>query len=49
MLDLYVLARLFGITESDPLYSPQYDLNSDGIINMLDLYTTAKDYGKAVP
>lgn len=49
MLDLYVLARLFGITQSDPLYLPQYDLNSDGIINMLDLYTTARDYGKTVP
>jgi len=49
MLDLYVLARLFGITQSDPKYREQYDLNSDGIINMLDLYTTAMDYGKTVP
>ncbi len=49
MLDLYLLATLYGVMQFDLGYRGQYDLNSDSMINMLDLYLTARDYGKSIP
>jgi DMSO/TMAO reductase YedYZ molybdopterin-dependent catalytic subunit len=44
--DITAEAALFGTTHNDPKYNTKYDMNNDGQINMIDIATVSRDYGK---
>lgn len=46
MLDLYMVAQVFGATPDNSEWNPLMDVNSDGIINMVDLWTVAIHFGE---
>ncbi len=41
-LDAFLFAQRFGSALGDGTYLPRYDLNGDGAINMLDIFTLAQ-------
>ena len=47
--DVAAAARLFGVQYPDPNYNPNYDMNGDGKINIIDISTVAKHFGEKVP
>ncbi len=49
MVDLWEVARHFGINYPDPRYKPNFDIDYNTKIDMIDLWTTAKEYGKIDP
>jgi hypothetical protein len=49
MKDIGYVARRFMISTSDPLWDPNADLNSDGIINRIDTDTTAQHFMEHYP
>ncbi len=49
MVDLWEVARHFGIDYPDPRYVPNFDIDNNGKTDMIDLWTTAKEYGKIDP
>jgi hypothetical protein len=49
MIDLWEEARHFGIDYPDPRYKPNFDIDGNGKIDMLDLWITAKEFGKTDP
>jgi hypothetical protein len=46
--DLFLVAKAFGTKEGDDGYSPIADLDNNKEIDIMDLYTVARDYGRAV-
>ena len=46
MMDLYLVALIFGATSEDPEWNPLMDVNSDGIINMMDIWIVAVHFGE---
>jgi hypothetical protein len=38
----------FGTTPEDPEWNENLDLNQNGVVNLLDLFIVAKNYGRAV-
>lgn len=49
MRDVAYVAKRFGTDPSKPLWDPNADLNSDGIIDMRDIGTVAKHFGEHYP
>jgi hypothetical protein len=49
MRDVGAVARLFGINYPSPQYNPNYDINSDSKINMIDIGTVARHFGEHYP
>jgi hypothetical protein len=49
MIDLWEEARHFGIDYPDPRYKPNFDIDDNLKIDMLDLWITAKEFGKIDP
>jgi hypothetical protein len=49
MLDIGAIARAFGTTTGNPRYNPNYDINSDGKIDMKDIAIAAKNFGQHYP
>jgi len=46
ILDISIVAMVFGSTPEDPNWDPIADLNSDQIINVLDISTIAMEFGR---
>lgn len=47
--DLDAIADKYGTQEGDPDWDPLYDLNDDGIVDIMDVVTAAHNYGKKAP
>jgi hypothetical protein len=45
-LDIGYAARRFMCTPSNPLWDPAADINSDGVINMIDIGTVARHFNE---
>lgn len=43
---LFFVSFAYGSFEGEPDYNPDADLNSDGIVDMRDLATVARNLGK---
>jgi hypothetical protein len=43
-----MVANAFGSKAGDPNWNVVADLNTDNVINILDVFTVANDYGKTV-
>jgi hypothetical protein len=46
ILDLRVLARIYGSQEGDNNYDSHYDFDQNGVINILDLRRISSQYGQ---
>jgi hypothetical protein len=46
IFDIVEMASAFGSHKGDPEYKPEYDLDVDGEIAILDLVTAAGNYGQ---
>jgi hypothetical protein len=46
ILDIHQVARAFGAKLGMTKYDPDADSNSDFAINILDVFTVAKEYGQ---
>ncbi len=49
MVDLWEVARHFGIDYPDPRYKPNFDIDNNGKTDMIDLWLTAREFGKIDP
>jgi len=49
MVDMYEVAKRFGINYPDPRYVANYDVDGDYKIDMVDMWTAAKEFGKIDP
>ena len=45
--DLFIVAKAFQTKPGDEHWDPRADLDGNDLINIVDLYEVAKDYGKA--
>jgi hypothetical protein len=41
-----MVAHAFGTREGDPRWIPQADINGDGRVDMVDVATVARDFGR---
>jgi len=48
MKDIYVVAKAFGSYGGHPSWNPNADLNSDGKIDMKDIYAVAIRFGECL-
>ena len=46
ILDLSIIGVCFGKSTGDPLYKPEADINHNGTIDITDLATAGRNYGK---
>ena len=46
--DLFIVAKAFQSKLGDEHWDPRADLDGNDLINIVDLYEVAKDYGKTV-
>lgn len=46
LTDLLLVASRYETAVGSLLYSPRYDLNHDGVINIIDIQTVAAHYGQ---
>ena len=46
--DLFIVAKAFQTKPGDENWDPRADLDGNDLINIIDLYEVAKDYGKTV-
>jgi len=46
MQDIYMVARYFGSYPGHPRWNPDADLNNDGKVDMKDIWTVVKNFGK---
>jgi len=49
MVDMYEVAKRFGINYPDPRFVPNYDVDGDLKIDMVDMWIAAKEFGKIEP
>jgi len=49
VLDLTIVSLSYGNFKGEPDYNPEADLNEDGIVDMQDLATVARNLGKTDP
>ncbi len=49
MIDLWEVARHFGIDYPDPRYEPNFDIDDNGKMDMVDVWLTAREFGKIDP
>ncbi len=49
MVDLWLIARVYGRNLGDPRYEPNLDIDLNGKIDMIDLWTASGNYGKIDP
>ena len=49
ILDIAAVARIFRVNYPNPQYNPNYDINSDGKINIVDIATVAMHCGEHYP
>jgi hypothetical protein len=48
ILDITIVASLFGTTQGEPLYNEAADLDKNGQVNIIDMSMVAKDFGRTV-
>ena len=48
IVDIFIVAKAFNTTPGDPRWNPNADLNDDLLINIVDMFCAAKNYGKKV-
>ncbi|MEM3731009.1 MAG: hypothetical protein QW667_08040 [Candidatus Bathyarchaeia archaeon] len=46
LVSIAQIATAYGSSIGDLRYKPEYDLNKDGTINIIDMAITAKNFGK---
>jgi len=46
MRDVGYVAKMFGTDPSNPMWDSNADINEDGKIDMKDISTVAKEFGK---
>jgi hypothetical protein len=49
MIDLWEVARHFGIDYPDPRFKPNFDIDNNGKTDMADLWLTTREFGKIDP
>jgi len=49
MVDMYEIAKRFGLNYPDPRFVPNYDVDGDYKIDMVDMWIVAKEFGKIEP
>jgi hypothetical protein len=49
MIDMWEVARHFGINYPDPKFNPNMDIDNNNKIDMIDMWITAKNFGKIDP
>jgi len=43
-----IVAKAFGSQLGDPNWNPIADLNKDNIVDAIDLFMVAEDYGRSI-
>jgi len=49
MVDMWEVAKRFGLNYPDPRFVPNYDVDGDTKIDMVDMWIVAKEFGKTDP
>jgi len=48
IMDLFLVARVWGMKLGNPKWDPRCDIDGNGEINILDIFLVARDFGKTV-
>jgi parallel beta-helix repeat protein len=49
IIDILIVAKMYGQNTNDPHYNANTDINNDGKTNVIDILITAKNFGKTNP